>query len=319
MNGTLWLAWRQQRTLVLVAAGLAVLGTVIAYLAHRHLTSELAADWMRGCGWDSANGDACPFQRFSEFRETEVVRLRAFGFLIIALPGLVGLFWGAPLLGRDAELGTSKLVLTQDANRTRWFVSRFALAAVVTIALTTLLSLLWSWWREPLNDKVYGVQWYDAFALNATGPRAVAATLFGLALGTAAGLLLRRILPAMIVTLVGVCGVGAALELGRRALVPPRLYVSTGSGPKVPMGDKWSSGNWGYLTPSGKREGIENCTYTGEELRKCMASHNYVQRFYEANPHSDRWLFQAWETGIFLVLTIALILLTGWLLRRRRV
>jgi hypothetical protein len=44
------------------------------------------------------------------------------GYLNIALPTLIGIFWGAPLLGRDCERGTDRLVLTQDANRVRRFI-----------------------------------------------------------------------------------------------------------------------------------------------------------------------------------------------------
>jgi hypothetical protein len=41
-------------------------------------------------------------------------------FLILLVPLIVGMFWGAPLVSRDLETGTFRLAWTQGVSRTRW-------------------------------------------------------------------------------------------------------------------------------------------------------------------------------------------------------
>jgi hypothetical protein len=52
------------------------------------------------------------------------------------------------------------------------------------------------------------LDWSDQPVIDGTGPRVVAAALFGLAVGTAFGLLLRSVVPAMFATLGVVAGSG---------------------------------------------------------------------------------------------------------------
>src|SRR4051794_5869899 len=43
-----------------------------------------------------------------------------FGILVIATPGLIGVFWGAPLVAREFENATNRLVWIQSVTPTRW-------------------------------------------------------------------------------------------------------------------------------------------------------------------------------------------------------
>ena len=40
--------------------------------------------------------------------------------LLLAVPGLIGIFWGAPLVTRELEERTDRLVWNQSVTRTRW-------------------------------------------------------------------------------------------------------------------------------------------------------------------------------------------------------
>jgi hypothetical protein len=40
--------------------------------------------------------------------------------LVVVTPGLIGMFWGAPLVAREFETGTFRLAWTQGITRTRW-------------------------------------------------------------------------------------------------------------------------------------------------------------------------------------------------------
>ncbi|MBT2410407.1 transporter [Streptomyces sp. ISL-12] len=317
MKGSLWLAWRQQR--LLVACGGLVLAVAAALAVHYRsgMVDALAGGTFDHCDpgplYCTRPGDGLPL-----FLDIEP--LRFLGALNIALPVLIGMFWGAPLLGRDRELGTHRMVLAQGVGRAQWFTTRLALAALSTVTLSGILAWLFHWWWQPAADHSYGLFWYETTALSGSGPSAVAAALFGLATGTLAGLLTRRVLSAMAWTL----SVTTATTLlaqwlhHTRLLVPPHTYVSRGTAPKPPMGEKWSTGNYGLITASGHRDSVLSCPYpSGAELKECMTRHGYVARFYEANPAGDYWTFQWYDTALFGVLAVALTAVTVLLLRRR--
>jgi ABC-type transport system involved in multi-copper enzyme maturation permease subunit len=58
--------------------------------------------------------------------------------LVIAVPALTGIFWGAPLIGRELETGTHQLAWNQTVTRTRWLaVKLIAVGAVGAVAIAT--------------------------------------------------------------------------------------------------------------------------------------------------------------------------------------
>ncbi|MFF8996461.1 transporter [Streptomyces achromogenes] len=317
MKGSLWLAWRQQR----VPAGIGAAALIVA--------AAIAAYYRSGMldALHSGLFDHCePGPLYCTRADTglplllDVEPLKYLGVLNIALPVIIGVFWGAPLLGRDRELGTHRMILAQGVSRGQWFASRFALAAVTTVALSGLLAGVFAWWWRPAADRSYGLFWYDNTALSGSGPRVVAAALFGLAAGTLLGLLARRVLAAMVLTLLVTGVVALLLEWTHRArlLVPPHTYVSSGITPKPPMGEKWSTGHYGLITATGRHDDVLNCPFpSGAELKRCMAAHGYVARFYEANPAGDYWTFQWTDTAVLGSAAVLLTVVTVLLLRRR--
>ncbi|MGX1545128.1 transporter [Streptomyces adustus] len=317
MKGSLWLAWRQQRLSAGIgAAALVVAAAIAAYYRSGMLDalhSGLFDHCARGPLFCTRSGTGLPLL-------LDVDPLKYLGALNIALPVVVGVFWGAPLLGRDRELGTHRMVLAQGVSRGRWFACRFALAAAITTTLSGLLAGVFAWWWRPAADRSYGLFWYDITALSGSGPRVVAAALFGLAAGTLLGLLARRVLAAMGLSLLVTGVVTLLLEWTHRArlLVPPHIYVSAGSIPKPVMDEKWSTGDYGLITASGRHDDVLNCAFpSGAQLRECMTAHGYVARFYEANPAGDYWAFQWTDTAVLGGLAALLTICTVLLLRRR--
>ncbi|MGY1580906.1 hypothetical protein [Streptomyces sp. MN13] len=79
-----------------------------------------------------------------------------------------------------------------------------------------------------------------------------------------------------------------------------------------------ATGEIRLITGSGRRDDVLSCPYpSGGELKKCMADGGYVSRFYEANPAGDYWTFQWIDTALLGGLTVALLLGTVLVLRRR--
>ncbi|MCF4137141.1 transporter [Streptomyces sp. Tue 6430] len=257
-NGSLWLAWRHQRVLVGIGAAVLAAAVAIAVYSRSAMADDLNSGLFGHCGTGPL---FCTRPDTGVPLLLDVEPLRYLGALNMALPILIGVFWGAPLLGRDRELGTHRMVLAQGVSRGQWFASRYALAAATTVTLSGLLTWLFAWWWEPAANRSYGLFWYENTVLSGSGPRVLAAALFGLAAGTLLGLLARRILEAMGLTLLLTGAMTLLLEWAHRTrlLVPPHTYLSTGSIPKPPMGEKWSAGHYGLVTASGRRDDVMNC------------------------------------------------------------
>src|SRR5580700_4953026 len=67
---------------------------------------------------------------------------------LVAVPALIGAFWGAPLVARELESGTYRLAWTQSITRTRWLASKIALIGAASVATTGLLTLMLTGWSS---------------------------------------------------------------------------------------------------------------------------------------------------------------------------
>ncbi|WP_327236219.1 ABC transporter permease [Streptomyces sp. NBC_01317] len=191
LSGMTWLIWRQHR---------AAFWTILAGTA-------LAAAWIvyqRGQLVDFLDGYGYPGKSLAEAGGTFQQYVDAFSVVSMglqAIPILLGVFLGAPLVAGDLENGTAKLVAAQSTSRTRWLGTKLALAGLVVVVSTGALSAVFGWWWNPVKSEAMVVMdWTSAQAFNTTGPVPVALSLFSVFGGVAIGVVLRRTLPAMVVT-----------------------------------------------------------------------------------------------------------------------
>jgi ABC-type transport system involved in multi-copper enzyme maturation permease subunit len=116
------------------------------------------------------------------------------------LPALIGAFVGAPLLAREFETGTFRYAWTQGFGRTRWTVATLVPLAIFVALAAELLSLAFLWYYQPLvaagDDN--GFLYPTVFDL--TGVALTGWTLLAFAVGSLAGVLIRRVVPAMFAT-----------------------------------------------------------------------------------------------------------------------
>ena len=164
----------------------------------------------------------------------------ALPFIVLFAPALVGLFFGAPLIARELETGTFRLAWTQSVTRKRWLAVKLGLVGLAAMAIGGLLTWMVDWWASPLdavNQNRFGVA---NFGFHGVAPIGYAA--FAFALGATAGVLLRRTVPAMAVTLVGFAAARLAVTYWVRPNLASPLHeslpLSTGSGP----GSFWACG-----------------------------------------------------------------------------
>lgn len=224
----IWLTWRQFRAGAIAgAAALAALavtlGVVGANLAHLYDTSGLP-----GC---RAHGD-CRALASSFLNRVQSDHLYATAtFLGIAVvliaPAIIGMFWGAPLIAREIEAGTFRLAWNQSITRNRWIAVKLIAIGMAAMAMAGLLSLISTWWVSPVwgasalagSSSPLSVGRFTPVVFAGQGIVPIGYAAFAFVLGVAAGVLIRRTVPAMATTLAAF----TAVQLAWPALVRPHL------------------------------------------------------------------------------------------------
>ena len=188
-----WLTWRQLRAqAIAVYAAIAVLLVVLA------VTGPRIADLV-----DLATSEVTLFDLLTRTDRNLVFA----GIVLVAVaPALVGAFWGAPLVARELESGTYRLVWNQSVTRTRWLAFRLGGTTLVAAAAIGALTLAVSWWSDPLDGAKSSTRGSlpsrmtpVSFAMRGIVP--VGYVVLAVVLGVAAGIVLRRSVPAIAVTL----------------------------------------------------------------------------------------------------------------------
>jgi ABC-type transport system involved in multi-copper enzyme maturation permease subunit len=209
----IWVAWRQFRTQALITLGLLVAFAVLVLVTGLHLRDVYSSLGGIHCSPD----EACTAPHLPGLDKPLTSLL---GPTLLAIPALLGMFWGAPLVPRELESGTHRLAWTQSITRRRWLSIRVALVGVSALVVAGLASWLVSWWFAPLD--AVNLNRFDPSVFTERGTVAIGYAGFAFALGVATGTLTRRTLPAMAATLLGFIAARIAFTL----LVRPHLLAS---------------------------------------------------------------------------------------------
>ncbi|MEV0429013.1 ABC transporter permease subunit [Micromonospora sp. NPDC050495] len=334
-----WLTWRQFRASAL--AGLGGLALLAAYLVHLGLAVRQGHDaYLSRCHSGGDCGRALA-QFLGEYQNT----LLYLAGLLALVPAALGMFWGAPLVARELEAGTHRLVWNQSITRTRWFTVKLLVVGLAAMAVAGLASALLTWAASPV-DRLAGDR-FSTIVFGARNLAPVAYAAFAFTLGTVIGLLVRRTLPAMALTAVTFAIVQFVLPNVLRPHLMPPVTVSrpmtaaainearglgsiTGApvvkGLSVP--DAWVSDVSELLTADGKplsADRFDRCfqdppatgaTGTFGDTAVCLGRLDlHVVLSYQ--PNHRYWVFQFLESGIYLTLSGLLAGFGRWQVRRR--
>ncbi|MFI8874067.1 ABC transporter permease [Streptomyces sp. NPDC055243] len=209
LHGLTWLVLRQHRTTTWIVVALVVLGAGAIVYERGEM-----ADMLAGLGWPDKDVSLTTSPRSYDYIA------EALG----ALPVVLAVFIGAPLIASDQEHGTAQLVTTQSVPRRRWLAAKLAWCLSLVLLSTLVLSTLFFWWWEPYRALLLS-EWLSGSVFDNTGPMLVALSLFLTISGIAIGMLLRRVLPAMLATFLFALVVQVAWGEFRGRLATPRLIT----------------------------------------------------------------------------------------------
>jgi hypothetical protein len=238
-----WLLWRQYRMQAAIAAGLLAAFALLLLVTG----VQMASQWHSALSACTADHSCSSLANSLSLGNHAVYDLTIFS---LAVPGVIGLLIGAPAVAGEVETGAVNFAWTQSVTRGRWLMAKAGWLLLAAAVWGGCVSALVTWWSGPRNALYGNALQPNDFDMQGIVP--VAYALFGMALGIAAGALLRRTLPAIAVTLAGFVAVRVVIAQVVRAhyMTAVTTYYSV-SGNWRPASGSWVLGG-GVVDKSGQ-------------------------------------------------------------------
>jgi hypothetical protein len=318
-----WVVWRQHRAEALAMTLLiALFGGVLIVIGkdmHAGFVRSGAANCLAQTDPHNPFSPAC-LSMIGQF-QNDFSYTTVFLPVLYLVPVVIGAFLGAPLVARELESGTWQLAWTQAVPRLRWLAYKLAALVALTLLLHAALTALVTWYLQPW-DALQG-RFMNGF-FDFQGLTMPAYALFAFAVGTAAGALIQRSVPALATAF----AMFAVVRYSVEALLRPHYQTALTAvlTPGAPSG-AYASGGWvlsstmidanGNTLPPAERSAlVNNAVLSKTDQSTYLRTHGI--RFVNIYQPADRfWTFQLIEAGIYLGIVAVLLALVVWRVRRR--
>ncbi len=327
-----WVIWRHHR--VALAGVVAFLGALAVWLwitglqLHREYAAAAAC---RPAGSANCTNLAIIFESTNSFLKG--------GFVLQPVPALIGAFIGPVVLARELETGTFRYAWTQAFGRRRWAVAKLVALGAAVAALAGAFSVLLSWYYQPYvaaqnaPNVAAGASPLSAGLFDLRGVAFPAWTLVAFSIGVLAGMLIRRIVPAIVATLAAYAALALltanvlrqhylAPLVARNQHIPASAWlisewwtkggrfvfgsrIPLGLLPQLCPGTFTANGNGGVSTSGGPSSPTQ-----------CLLQHGYTE-WAHYQPISHFWQMQWIEGSWLLALSGLLAAVTVWLVHNR--
>jgi hypothetical protein len=311
------LAWRQLRLPALTVAALTVGFAVVLLVTHRQMTEYADHSGLTSC-LQAESDCSIGMSNFEQRYGRWLTMLVSLAFL----PMATGMFLGAPLMSRELEHGTHRLVWTQSISRGRWLATKLTIvvAGLLVVGATASLAFgIWARTWSTVDQAGYSRIQPAMFALQ--GTVLTASMLAAFAIGLAASAVIRRTIVAMAIALASYAIITLGLQLTAPHLVPATTvtFPFGAHSPRHGLGDWLLSED--VIDPAGRR--IDQATLQttcpapnpAGGLRgidtTCAVAHGY--QFHDAyEPLSAFWRLQMVDSAILVALAAILTALAAW-------
>jgi len=319
-----WVTWRQHR---FALGGMAtLLGALALYLwlaglqIHHAYTAEVTCHPASSGACGALVGDLLNYNSTAQLIAS----------LLQAVPALIGAFVGAPVLARELETGTFRFAWTLGFGRWRWTLAKLVPLAVVVAATAGVFSLLFSWYFQPIfAEPTYNVVIpLDGLVFDLRGVAFAGWTLAAFAIGALAGMLIRRVVPAIAATLAVYAGLAVAVGMYlRQHYITPLLIKNLATTPSsaLVLSQSWTKGGH-PVSQSALVQVLQGAPQLAGKggggfpeipsVNQYLIQHGYTL-WTSYQPAGRFWPFQWIEGGWLLALSALLIAASAWLVRRR--
>lgn len=344
----MWLTWRQARTQTLVTAGLVAVFAILLLATGPHLVTLYRDSSFAACHHNCSQDASNFLSQLATNTQYHLIYLLG-ALLLVLLPVVIGLFWGAPLIAREVESGSYRLAWNQTVTRERWLAVKLGILGLASLAAAGVLSLILGWWASPIDHAATSGSaggFEDRFSPVVFGARGIVPigyAAFAFTLGVLVGLLVRRTITAMAVTLAVIAVVQIAFPLAVRPhLISPVRHTTAvtaaaireinGNGPGnqltgIGLGNSDAPGGaWVIADQTTTASGStalgampSACGPSMQDFATCataIAGKN-LKLTVVYQPANRYWPFQLIETAIYLAVAALLTWACFWLIRRR--
>ncbi len=315
----IWVTWRQHRIEALIAGILLAIVMLVLLVTGMDMLSTSQSTGLTNCILRQLACNELEGNFINRFGTSINIMTVTLGIL----PLLAGMFIGAPLVARELEQRTYRLIWTQSITRMRWLRIKLVLLICTTLLAFIALSTITMWWSTPWSAVTSPWSTYDV-----RGIVLPAYALFALALGIASGTLVRRSVPAIGITIVLFLLLRLAITLWLRPyFLPPLPFISSLDQIGAPSHSDWTI-HIGTIDRSGQEISDTTISQMCPQLSKdgsasafsafraCEQAQGLQSKSYY-QPANRFWLFQTIEAAIFLLLAIALLTPTAWLVSKK--
>ena len=321
-----WVTWRRHRGTIL--ATFAALAAIATYLLLTGLQMRSAWHTVQGCSPHQSR--SCSFA-WTNFHDTHA-NPGIVSALFLFAPLLYGAFVGAPLIGRELETGTFRYAWTQGAGRSRLSIAMVATGFAIVAAVAGVFGALVAWHDGPLWQAQIAPRLQPS-EFPTTGVAIIGWALAAYAVAVLAGLVWRRVLPALGTAVLATFGLAyAASKLRLHYLTPLRTSSLAYVPGSQTISQWWEKGGVRIGTAQLNavlREGhVPQIQSTGGKVTATagpgqgadpftyLLHHGYTQ-WTSYQPAHRYWTFQWIEFAWLLAITL-LLLATALLLLRNR-
>jgi hypothetical protein len=334
----IWLVWRRYRILLFVILGiLAALGLWMLLLGR---ASEGAVSSYT-CLHSTFH---CNLEHGAFSLSNQATAVNA---LLLFVPCLLGVVFGAPLVAAELEHHTNRLVWTQGMSRTKWLVVKWSSVLVVLALMMGVLTLVAQWWTGHVIERSFVVNIVapgsqgrvQPVFFPITGIAPIAYTVFAFALGAALGSIIRKTSWAIVGTVVAYTAVSVLAVLVVRPSLAPQLFVpfpsthsaqaratyqelseSTAQAWNLGFGFRYAPGSANEANGGSANAVAERCqqrNYNYTPYLSCLSAHHIqMGSFYQ--PGSHYWDLQWRESALLIGMACLLFGATLWSVRRWR-
>jgi ABC-type transport system involved in multi-copper enzyme maturation permease subunit len=333
----MWFAWRTQRLQLIVAAVAAAGFMGWLYLTGSHEHSAWVALNQHHCMSAHQESDCnhlwSVFSNADRWTDGNI-------FILNAIPALLGLLFGAPLVAREIEQGTNRFAWSQSITRGRWLAFKLTLGLAFTALIMAILIPVVGWWADAAETGSHIVP--KTFDIVGIVPLFYG--LFAFMLGAALGSLIRRTGWSIAVGVAAFAGVRLGVDSIRVHFAPLALSATKyafSSGPGavdngwiqnsgfVPIdrltpkpGQTWQSADTVFNRCINKVQHLhpqQNFSQVVYDKQSAFCgAYTHLHFVYQYQPLSNFWRVQGVESGLYFGATLVLLAVTVLAVRRWR-